>query len=249
MSALSCPTHEYPVGLATAHSVQHQFIGCHGCCFLSQTMPCLHGWIVRAMNVDTVIRTSSDRGPQDTPAAVIGADACHSFGSLKLAEMLVFADCDNISYTKQCCQSYTMTTLNQQLDVNTRYHWSGDTVAQRSQKIFLGITFKSLATGIRVSAFIWVNGLNPETYFDWCDVRRRMTRGSAEQIHVQQVLHCLDIGRQYRLWSWNVYNGRYEWLEGTPRLTPRRWKPQAALPWPWRSFCTALLRVNITIKI
>jgi hypothetical protein len=107
------------------------------------------------------------------------------------------------------------------VDVNTRYHWSGDTAAQTNQKIFLGITFKLLATGTAF-AFIWVNGLNPETYFDWCDVRPRMMRGSAEHRHVKQLLHYFDIGQQYRLWPWNVYNGRYEWLDGTPRLTPRR---------------------------
>jgi hypothetical protein len=33
------------------------------------------------------------------------------------------------------------------VDVNTRYYWSGDTVAHRSQKIFLSIAFKSLAIG------------------------------------------------------------------------------------------------------
>jgi hypothetical protein len=75
---------------------------------------------------------------------------------------------------------------------------------------------------IRLAAFIWVNGLNPEVYYDWCDVRRRMMRGSAEYRHIQQLVHYFEIGRQYRLWSWNVYNGRYEWLDGTPRLTSRR---------------------------
>jgi hypothetical protein len=65
-------------------------------------MPCLNGTIVRAMNVDSQpMRTSSGRGPHDMATTIMGVDVCSAFGSLKqTAEMLLFADWDNIGYMK-----------------------------------------------------------------------------------------------------------------------------------------------------
>ena len=70
---------------------------------------------------------------------------------------------------------------------------------------------------IRTAAFIWINGLNPEVFYDWCDLRQRMIRGSIQHRHFLQLFGYFEEGRRYRLWSWNVSMARYEWLDGTVR--------------------------------
>lgn len=71
---------------------------------------------------------------------------------------------------------------------------------------------------VRVASFLWINGLNPETFYDWCDVRKRMTRGSREHRHFQELFRLIDAGhRRNRWWGWNVVNSRYEYLNGKPR--------------------------------
>jgi len=71
---------------------------------------------------------------------------------------------------------------------------------------------------VLTAAFIWVNGLNPEVYYDWCELKQFFRRGSATHRHFQQLFAYFRQGRRYRLWSWHVLNRRHEWLDGTVRI-------------------------------
>jgi len=74
---------------------------------------------------------------------------------------------------------------------------------------------------IRMAAFVWVNGLNPEVYYDWFQLKRFFNRGSPTQRHYQQLFAYLRQGRRYALWAWHVLNRRYEWIDGSIRVPPR----------------------------
>jgi len=74
---------------------------------------------------------------------------------------------------------------------------------------------------ICMAAFMWINGLNPEVFNDWCDLRQRFVRGSLQHRHFTQLFQYFELGRHYSLWSWNVTNGRFEWLDGSSRLSYR----------------------------
>ena len=66
-----------------------------------------------------------------------------------------------------------------------------------------------------MAAFVWVNGLNPEVYYDWFELKRFFNRGSPTQRHYQQLFACFRQGRRYALWA------RYEWIDGSIRVPPR----------------------------
>lgn len=73
---------------------------------------------------------------------------------------------------------------------------------------------------VTTAAFMWINGLNPDVFYDWCDLRNHMRRGSPEQRHFVQLFGYFDEGRRYTLWSWNVSHARYEYLDGSVRIRP-----------------------------
>ena len=76
---------------------------------------------------------------------------------------------------------------------------------------------------VLTAAFVWVNGLNPEVYYDWCELRNHFRRGSSHHLHFQQLFAYFRQGRPYRLWAWHVLNRRCEWLDGSVRIyTPQR---------------------------
>jgi hypothetical protein len=74
---------------------------------------------------------------------------------------------------------------------------------------------------LRTAAFIWVNGLNPQVFCDWCDLTGRLVLRSPEQHHFRQLFGYFEQGCPYRLSAWNISNGRCEWLNGSMRL-PRQ---------------------------
>jgi len=77
---------------------------------------------------------------------------------------------------------------------------------------------------IRTAAFIWINGLNPEIFYDWCQLKAFFVRGSATHQHYEQLFSDFRHGRRYSMiWSWHVSNGRYEWLDGSVRIPPHRY--------------------------
>ena len=68
---------------------------------------------------------------------------------------------------------------------------------------------------VLTATFIWLNGLNPEVYYDWCELKSFFYRGSAMHRHFQQLFHYFRQCRRYSLWSLHVLNRQYEWLDGT----------------------------------
>jgi len=75
---------------------------------------------------------------------------------------------------------------------------------------------------VLTATFVWVNGLNPEVWYDWCELKGFFSRGSAHYRHYQQLFQYFREGRRYKLWAWHVINHRYEWLDGTIRIPPPR---------------------------
>jgi len=53
---------------------------------------------------------------------------------------------------------------------------------------------------IITAAFVWINGLNPEVFYDWCELKRFFSRGSTVHRHYQQLFTYFREGRRYRLW-------------------------------------------------
>ena len=94
-----------------------------------------------------------------------------------------------------------------------------DDMAERIQRYFWT---RNLSHWERVltATFIWINGLNPDVYYDWCELKAFFSRGSAIHRHSEQLLRYFREGRRYSLWSWHVLNWRYEWLDGTVRVPP-----------------------------
>jgi len=41
---------------------------------------------------------------------------------------------------------------------------------------------------ICMAAFMWINGLNPKVYHDWCDLRQRLIRGSLQHSIFQPII-------------------------------------------------------------
>ena len=81
---------------------------------------------------------------------------------------------------------------------------------------------------VLTAAFVWINGLNPEVYYDWCELKGFFRRGSPVHHHFQQLFAYFRQGRRYWLWSWHVLNRQHEWLDGTPcpRHERTRTRPQ-----------------------
>ena len=67
---------------------------------------------------------------------------------------------------------------------------------------------------IQVAAFVWVNGLNPEVFYEWCFLRTIFIPGSESRRHFINLFNYFEEGRQYNLWAWNMSTGRYEYLDG-----------------------------------
>ena len=79
------------------------------------------------------------------------------------------------------------------------------------QKIldFLG----KIITLIQVAAFVWVNGLNPEVFYDWCFLRGIFAPGSDHHRHFIHLFNYFEESRNYNLRAWNISTSRYKFLE------------------------------------
>lgn len=69
------------------------------------------------------------------------------------------------------------------------------------------------------AAFFWVNGLNPEVLYDWCLLKPNSHPGDAVT-HYKWLFEAFARGDLQYLYSWNVSQGRYEYLNG--RICNRR---------------------------
>ena len=71
---------------------------------------------------------------------------------------------------------------------------------------------------IQVAAFVWVNGLNPDVFFDWCFLRAMFVPGSDHHNHFIHLFNYFEEGRNYNLWAWNISTSRYEFLDRRIRI-------------------------------
>ena len=72
-----------------------------------------------------------------------------------------------------------------------------------------------------LSAFVYVNALHPDIFFEWADHRRLFNNDSARQ-HMKSLFKRFHEGRHMKLYAWHVTLRRYEWTDGTPRFYQRK---------------------------
>ena len=70
--------------------------------------------------------------------------------------------------------------------------------------------------------FVYVNGLNPETFLDWAKLIRMCDVSDSRYCHMNRLFNYFSEGRYgTSLYAWNVTNERYEFLNGQRRLYNR----------------------------
>lgn len=74
---------------------------------------------------------------------------------------------------------------------------------------------------ILVCTFVFVNGLNPIIFDEWM-LLMNLCRDQAAINHVRNLFRLFESGRYYRLYAYNVLQGHYEYLDGTPRVYQHR---------------------------
>ena len=71
---------------------------------------------------------------------------------------------------------------------------------------------------IIMAAFVYVNGLNPEIFFEWAELLH-VFRDSSGLRHCQNLFKLFDNGRYSKaLYAYNITTGRYEYIDGSPRV-------------------------------
>ena len=77
-----------------------------------------------------------------------------------------------------------------------------------------------------VCSFVFVNGLNPVVFDEWM-ILLRLCRDQAAVVHIRSLFRLFEGGRFYRMYSYNVLQGHYEYLDGTIRqYVPRNQRQQ-----------------------
>lgn len=69
---------------------------------------------------------------------------------------------------------------------------------------------------IILSAFVYVNGLNPDVFLEWVAMIG-LARDQEAFKHFSYLLHSKFNETKYNLYAFNVTNNRYEYLDGTIR--------------------------------
>ena len=89
---------------------------------------------------------------------------------------------------------------------------------------------------ILICTFCFMNGLNPHILYEWAEMTD-MCRDAAAMGHLRNVFRALEDGQTlsnsrgvYRLYSWNIINARYEYLDGTVRYYLHRDIPDRPRP-------------------
>ena len=70
---------------------------------------------------------------------------------------------------------------------------------------------------ILICTFVYVNGLNPEIFFEWVNLLQ-LGRDSAAYRHFRALFRLFENGRNYTLYAYNVTNNSYEYLNGNVRF-------------------------------
>ena len=66
-----------------------------------------------------------------------------------------------------------------------------------------------------VSAFVYVNGLNPTVFMEWAELMG-LYRDRSGMNHFQALFRLFESGKNYKLYAWNISNRRFEYLDGRP---------------------------------
>ena len=65
--------------------------------------------------------------------------------------------------------------------------------------------------------FVYVNGLNPEIFFDWVELMN-LCRDRSARRHMEYLFHAFQSGKyQKKYYAWNVAPGNYQYIDGTTR--------------------------------
>ena len=72
-----------------------------------------------------------------------------------------------------------------------------------------------------LSAFLWVNGLNPVVFYEWCSLFPEVFSKRAVD-HFKWIFKSFDNGFQKYLYSYNVTLGHYQKLDGKYHKTSKR---------------------------
>lgn len=72
-----------------------------------------------------------------------------------------------------------------------------------------------------VAAFVWVNGLNPVVFLEWCALNPDIFSLRAIQ-HFQWLFQSIERGYLGYMYSYSITMGRYEKLDGSFHDTARR---------------------------
>ena len=67
-----------------------------------------------------------------------------------------------------------------------------------------------------VCSFVYVNGLNPIVFYDWCRLVNIVDKSGLH--HIQYLLEKAFVEKRYTLYAYNVSTKRYEYLDGSPRI-------------------------------
>ena len=69
----------------------------------------------------------------------------------------------------------------------------------------------------KVALFVYINGLNPVFLYDWIDLYGNTNQNG--KIHIRYLIDLFEEGNRYRreYYSFNVAQGRYQYLDGSTR--------------------------------
>lgn len=65
-------------------------------------------------------------------------------------------------------------------------------------------------------AFVYINGLNPLIFIEWCQLKGLLRDMSAKR-HIAYLFDKFEEGAYPATYGYNIYNSRYEFLSGRPK--------------------------------
>ena len=77
---------------------------------------------------------------------------------------------------------------------------------------------------ITLCAFSYINGLNPLVLLQWFRLISVTSIGDDRERHIIYLFKSFAEGKYKGLYSWNIYNGRYETIDGPIRMYERKIK-------------------------
>ena len=65
-----------------------------------------------------------------------------------------------------------------------------------------------------VAAFVFVNGLNPDVFFQWADLLHQLSDDEARR-EMRGFFRSFDNGVGYGLYAYNIAMNRYQYINGS----------------------------------